>query len=352
MDVFEAIGRLLFSRAQVKQIESQLNAAGSSLSGEGFLGFLSLIVFIIAVFATAIVYSDPVSSKAIKDVIASHVDIPMWMLVIVSFIFAIFITATALFVVLQAVLVLSIEARRRAVESVLPDFLTLTAANLKAGMTLDQAMWYAATPEFGLLSIEVKKAIKRAFSGESLESALDSLAKRFDSRIFTRTIVLIKQASATGGEVAKVLESTADDARNTLILKKEIAASLIVYEIFVLFAASVGTPFLFAVAGKMIEVFEKQKIVFPSSANGLPSFFGAGITSLKAVEPLITSSEFFYFSLAVIFATAVFSSLIISVIRTGKKDEGIKYFPFIFGLACVIYAIVSSFLASVFTTLT
>ena len=38
-------------------------------------------------------------------------------------------------------------------------------------MSIDQAMWYSAKPEFGLLAIEVKNGIKSAFSGEPLESA-------------------------------------------------------------------------------------------------------------------------------------------------------------------------------------
>lgn len=350
---FEQIGRLLFSRSQVKGMESRLNAAGVSRSGEKFMGFFSLVILVLAVFSSAIFYTDSYYYSKIGSVVSFGGMLPEPLPLLVLFIVMLIVLALALWLMLTAALAFYIEARRNALETALPDFLVLTAANIKAGMTLDQAMWYGAKPEFGLLSVEVKKAVKRAFSGESLEASLDGLVQAFDSRIFNRTIMLIKQASSTGGEVARVLENTADDARNALIMKKEVAASLILYEIFVLFAGIFGTPFLFAVTGKLIEVFEKKKMLFPATSGaGLPSLFGAGMGAFNTAQTIISSSDFFYFSIAMIFMTSAFSSLIVSVIRTGTKSEGIKYFPVIFALACIVYFMISSALTSLFSTLT
>jgi type II secretory pathway component PulF len=243
---------------------------------------------------------------------------------------------------------MKVENRRDRLEAVLPDFLLLVSSNIKAGMTLDQAMWYAAKPEFGILSDEVKVVIKNAFSGESLDAALDELAVRFDSKVFERTILLVKQANATGGELTDVLERTAEDVRETIIMKKEISASLVMYEIFVIFAAVVGTPFLFAVGGKLIEVFEKISVHLPSTGSSASMFGPFSGTSFGG--PIISSSDFFYFSIPMIFITCLISSFIISSIRTGTKTQGLKYFPLMLVLAFIVYALAASALSSVFMT--
>jgi len=66
---------------------------------------------------------------------------------------------------------------------------------------------------------------------------------------------------------------------------------------------------------------------------------------------MITSTEFFYFTIPTIFVTALFSSFIVSVIRTGTRNQGLKYFPFILIGALVIYFGVSWALGQFFATL-
>ncbi|MBI5051199.1 type II secretion system F family protein, partial [Candidatus Micrarchaeota archaeon] len=269
---FESFGRF-FSRTQIRSFGRYLRAAGVETSPEAFAGYfllnmviLTLLVIIVVLFDTSVyrsvngflLYAMPF---LFKEVITVFV-------ILISILFVYF----TLFLLISSALVIMAEARKKAVEVVLPDFLLLVSANIKAGMALDQSLWYSAKPEFGLLSTEVKIVIKKAFSGESLDSALNELAERFDSKIFSRTVSLIKQASATGGEVAQVLERTSQDARNSSIMRKEIASSLIVYEIFVIFAAVVGTPFLFSVASKLIQVLEKAFSFIPASSSSASQF--------------------------------------------------------------------------------
>lgn len=337
MEFFEFFGRLFFSRAQVKNIGRRLLAAGILFKPEKFLGFLSLVIIVIGLTVALSVYATPDLFSEMISFVSDYLPFSSWSFPVLFLLFVFILTYLITWIILSAILIIRIEGRRNALESALPDFLMLTSANMKAGMPLDQAMWYSAKPEFGLLSTEVRGTIKRAFSGESMEDALDSLVARFDSRVFTRTISLIKQAVASGGEVAAVLERTAADVRNTAIIKKEVAASLVLYEIFVLFAAVVGTPFLFAVAGKLIEVFEK---------------FGGAHKSAALAEPIITSTDFFYFTIAAIFITALSSSFIVSIIKTGTKNEGMKYFPFVLGAAYFIYVVVTWIVSSIFVALT
>ena len=81
-------------------------------------------------------------------------------------------------------------------------------------MQLDRAMWYAAKPEFGILSKEMELASKRVFGGETLDEALHKLSERFKSRYLARTVELIKEGIGSGGEIAVRLEKTATDLRN------------------------------------------------------------------------------------------------------------------------------------------
>jgi pilus assembly protein TadC len=342
--LFEFSGRLFFSRKRIKKLESEMAAAGVDIAPEAFAGYLAMNIIVVSIILTLVIMLYPVTSSFIIDLVnnVTTVEVPapitgmVFYFVMLGFVYLSTITLLSTYLIMKS------ENRRNALESALPDFLTLVASDIKAGMTLDQAMWYSAKPEFGLLSTEVKSVIKSSFSGESLENSLDRLAMRFDSKIFTRTVSLLKQATATGGELTEVLERTAEDVRNTSIMKKEIAASLILYEIFVLFAAIVGTPFLFATSQKLVEVFERISIQLPAGNLQAGGAFSALISGGSG--PLITSAEFFYFTIPTLFVTALFSSFIVSAIRTGTKNQGLKYFPFVLVGALLVYWFVNTVL--------
>ncbi len=348
---FEALGRLL-SRERMHSFEKRTRAAGILVPPELFAGYIVATALTAALFLAAVLSLLPTSQKYFLSLTTGALSAlgiqplePFALKAItITLVLALSLAAVifASYIVLSAMLILLSEARKNAVEAVLPDFLTLIGANARAGMTIDQAMWYAAKPEFGLLSMEVKSVIKGAFSGESLSSALDRLNERFDSRVLERTISLMKQASVTGGEVAKILEMTSSDARETAMLRKDIAASLLIYEIFVIFSAALGAPFLLAVVNKLLGVLEKSFAFLPQTVSQVSTF-------VKSSAPLITSSDFFYFSIATIFITSLISSFIIGIVRTGSKNQGIKYFPFMLLAAYLVFFTVSSFLELFFT---
>ena len=352
--VIEAIGRFFYSRESMRKLEYNVNTAGFNYSAEGFAGLLLALVLLFGIILTIFIFVHPVSSSFIQGAMKSPArDIPIPVAWFFVFIFSLIVSYCAVFLVSNAVLTLRSDSRRNDLETSLPDFLLLVSANIKAGMPLDQALYHSAKSEYGMLSREVRDIIKRSFSGESLEQSLDMLAKRFDSRVFTRTISLIKQSSATGGEVSAVLERTSQDVRSASILKKEVSASLILYEIFILFACVVGTPFLFAVSGKLIEVFEKTPVasIPQNSVAGIANSPFGSLSSFKFGGPVISSNEFFYFTLATIFVTSLFASFIVGVIRTGSKNEGMKYFPFVLVISYIFYFMVSGFMNLLFTTI-
>ncbi len=343
---FEFFGRL-FSRKQIRDINAHLGAAGVDLSAEAFAGYFLLNIVVLTIIAAVALFFVPSLNAQVTGFIKFFVPLNDWVIGIVLILAIVFVVYFLVFSIVSALLVVKIETRRKAIESALPDFLMLVAANIKAGMPLDQAMWYAAKPEFGLLSVEVKIIIKQAFSGKSLYDALDELSMRFDSKIFQRTVSLIKQASSTGGEIAEVLERTSQDARDSYIIKKEISSSLIIYEIFVLFAAVVGTPFLFAVSTKLISVLERAATYLPEAKSSVTQF-----SFLQTIAPVVTAQQFFWFSIATLIITSLFSSFIVGIIRAGSKTEGLKYVPFVLGMSYIVLIFVSSLLDQFFVTLT
>lgn len=346
--IFENIGRIFYRRDQIKDLERQINMAGLNVAADSFAGYVVMNVIVFGVFLALAIGFYPPSNSFLVGLFKSYFEMPtIFLILLLLFPCFVLVYLTTQTLVTTYVLMKS-DTRKSVLENSLPDFLMLVASNIKAGMTLDQAMWYSAKPEFGLLSHEVKLNIKNAFGGASLESSLDKLAMRFDSKVFKRTILLLKQASATGGELTNVLERTADDVRNTIIMRKEIAASLVLYEIFVLFAAAFGTPFLFSVATKLIQVFEKLGPQL-GSAGQASGVFG-GISSFK-ISGLISASDFFWFSIPTIFVTSLISSFIVSVIKNGSKSNGMKYFPFVFGGSLLVYYLASQVINLIFASL-
>jgi archaellum biogenesis protein FlaJ (TadC family) len=345
-DIFRFFGRLAITRNSSKSIKETLFFAGRTTEPEIFIGKYVIGSFIFGFvlslflnwwsefftpfywFVNSIVFLQPIVVFVILLLICE----------ILSFL--------SLGILIYVFIQLNIETRTKAVEAVLPDFLMYVSSNVSSGMPLDQSIWYAAKPEFGLLSEEVKKSMKKAFSGQPLDDSLDLLSHSFKSDLFNRTMLLIKQSIATGSEISEVLDRTAKDTRESLSLRKEIESSLVLYEIFVIFAAAFGTPFLFAVSTKLVTILEKVFTRIPSTT---PTDFYAMVS--PSSTPVLTSGEFFWFTMGVLLITSFFSSLIMGVIKTGSKNQGFKFFPILFIVSLLVYNVVLLLLDLLFTNM-
>ncbi|MBN2122583.1 type II secretion system F family protein [Candidatus Micrarchaeota archaeon] len=348
MGFYETIGRLL-SRKKIKAIERALSGAGVTIPAESFVGFFLIVGALASLFVFLIFLHISAVPRFIYA-LSPGMMLPDFALIILSLIAAIVVTFGATFLAFWAVILLQTEARKSAVEEVLPDFLTLMAANIRSGMTIDQAMWYAAKPEYGLFSIEVRRVVKNAFSGEAIEKSLDRLDMRFNSRVLHRTLLLLKQALATGGETAEILEETAQDARDVAMHKKDIASTLLVYIIFLVFASAVGAPFLFSVSKTLIAVLASAFAYMP--AGGLDSSAGVFTSFLITPSaPSVSTDEFFWFSMALVFVTSLIGSLLLGIVQAGSKTQGIKFFPLMLGASYAVYFLVSSALESMFASM-
>ncbi|MFA6907277.1 MAG: type II secretion system F family protein [Candidatus Micrarchaeia archaeon] len=345
--IYEMVGRI-FSRDQTRKLGRLLESAGMDFVPEAFAGFI-LILCALTSFLAYLLFVGVAPLRSVLFQLALMISPGLTaaspaLFTAFAALFSVALASGAICLAAYVSLLLMEDERRRRVEDMLPDFLSLSAANVRAGMTIDQAMWYAAKPEYGILSDEVATVAKKAFGGVPFNTAIDNLTERFNSKAMRRTVALIKQGIASGGKLADILERTADDTRQMATLRKEISTSLIMYVIFIVFAGAIGTPFLFAISGKLVALIEGVFLSISFSDISTSGYSGSFIMPQK---PLITSSEFFIFTVLCCVMTAVFSSLIIGVISKGSKKDGMAYLPVLLIGSLVIFFLMGFLLDTV-----
>lgn len=318
-----AIGRLV-PRSLVAGIARTLDLAGIVMRPEAFVG----VVLLLATIVPILVF------------IAALALVPQYALILAL------LSSLVVLGLVYSYLMLRIEDRRMKMESVLPDFLQLASANVRAGMPIDRALWFAARPEFGLLSHEVELVTKRTFGGEPFVSAIRRLGTRFESKPLNRTINLLVEGMASGGEIAALLEKTAMDIRTHQLLHKEIAGTLLMYIIFIVFASAFGAPLLYALSNQLISITNTiWSNILAQNPEGLPT---GGMLFLSPHPPGISSQDFFTFAMMSTVVTTVIASFIIAVIQTGNMANGIKLIPFLSAAGLIVFFITGYIFSSVF----
>jgi Flp pilus assembly protein TadB len=231
--------------------------------------------------------------------------------------------------------------RKKEVEEVLADFLLLTSANVRAGMTIDKALWHAVRPRFGILAREIEMVAKRTLSGDDLDSALYEFAESFDSVLLKRSVSLLVEGLNAGGEIASLLNNIALNIQETQILKKEMSSAVTTYAIFIQFATVVAAPFLFALAGELLKVVSKLSQVADIDSNvmaqsGFAFSFGGGGG--------LVYSDFLIFAMITLTATSVLSNVIVSTIKKGDAREAFTAIPGSLAVTLAFFFLISYFL--------
>jgi flagellar protein FlaJ len=256
-------------------------------------------------------------------------------------------------------LTMSADARARQVEEVLPVALQMISANIRAGMTLENAVWSSARPEFGAFTTEIKRMSADAFGGVPISQTLADLPKRVNSQILDRAIRLVVEGMVLGGEMAKLLDEVSDDIRSTQLLQKEIAVSTTTYAIFIIFASIIAAPLLFSVSTYYTVLTEKIGDMRADTPQGSEEFSRAaqtqGLSGLPGLGQSqasgIKASDVKNFAIASISITSLFAALILGLIREGKAMRGLKYAPIFILVGLGVYFGFSQVLDSAFSTI-
>ena len=313
----------LVSRNLVRFISEELDLAGVKMNVDAFVRIAiigSFAILTIVSFALVLVYNVFAGIAAFAGVV----------------------TAIMYGVLLYALLEYKIDKRRTFVDGVLPDFLQLTSANIRSGISLDKALISAARPEFGHFRDEVLLMGKQLYAGETMQNALLNLATRYRSLQLKRTVRMMTEALRYGGGMGDILAQLAKDLRSQNIMRKEVAGQLFMYTIFIVFASVVGAPVLYGLTNKMIAITDSiWGNILQGSPGALNTFSQSSTVSfLKPHPPTILPCQYYLFSVAAIIVISGMSALIVSAITFGGMVKGLRNVPLYIILALVIFYVV------------
>lgn len=250
---------------------------------------------------------------------------------------------TALYLILELI----IDGRKSFVESILPEYLQLTAANIRSGLALDKAMIAAARPEFKYFSNDIYLVGKQVYAGETLQNALTMLGKRYRSLQLQHTIRMIIESLRYGGGMTDMLNQISKDLRSQATIQKEISGQLFMYTIFIAFAALVGAPVLYALTNRMIGVTDSiWSGILAQNPGGLPT---TGLSFLRPSPPQITTGEYSAFSMIAVVMITGLGAFIVSVIMSGSLIKGVRLLPPFILIGLAVFYITGIVMGGIFS---
>jgi hypothetical protein len=300
----------LVPRKISSQIQIKIGYTGNTHDTRAKVGFILLFPFIVGI-ATALV-SCILLERTLLNLTAGYL-----LGVLFSFI------AIYLLIDYQSM------TRSRKIEDSLPDALELVAVNIGSGLTVENALVESARPEFGELTIFLKRAAKEMYSGSAIDDAFLEIGQRFDSEILHRSVLLITEGMRKGAALGDLLNRISNDLRGEAALKKDIEANVSMYVMLIIFATALGAPLLFGAGTVVSGIFAKQANPITADVSGgrLP-LFGL-LLSNKDKTNAFNASDIEAVSIVSIFLTAIFACMMIGVIKYNKETAGLRYFPFI-----------------------
>jgi hypothetical protein len=244
---------------------------------------------------------------------------------------------------MHAVPVVITDNRAKFTDEILPDALNLISSNIRSGLTPDQALLLSARPEFGPLETQIRMSAKLTLSGKSIEDAVQTIPENIYSKTLKRTIDLLIEGMAKGGSLANLLDGLANDIRQTRILKKEVQAFVMMYGIFIFFAAGIGAPLLYGISSYLVEMMQKLGGTVPVQ----PTL--TGTSKFMSFQAIKINQEFMrLYMLVSLGVTSLFGSLLMGLIQEGSEKAGLKYIPVLIFLSVSIFFITRFMIIQVF----
>ncbi len=241
---------------------------------------------------------------------------------------------------------LKLFKRKTMVEEVFPDFLMLVASNINAGMTIDRAIMLASRSKFGPLAEDIEEITKKSLAGKDIEECLKDFANKYDSPLIKRSIALIIKGIESGGQISDLLNRIAIDIQENRILRKEMAANVTTYAIFISSATMFGAPLLFALATQLIKVVNQIL-----SNVDLSELQTGGSLTINISSNVLNIHDFYIYVYVLLIGMSIVSSAIISSIKYGSVKKGWKTIPFFVLTTIIIYLLSNLLLGKIFAGL-
>ena len=114
--------------------------------------------------------------------------------------------------------------RRKKFNAALPDTLQLMSGSLAAGLSLSQSVDTIVREGIEPVSSEFKRVLVETRLGVPLETALDGVAERFESKDFEWVVMAINIQRQVGGNLAELLDTVAATMREREYLRRQVAS--------------------------------------------------------------------------------------------------------------------------------
>jgi flagellar protein FlaJ len=244
------------------------------------------------------------------------------------------------------VIVLIGDKWARITEEILPDALKLMASNIRSGLTPDKALMLSARSEFGPLEVQIRKAAKMSLSGISLKESLEVIPRNINSDILRRTIKLISEGISKGGDFSRLLDSIADDISRIRILQKEVRAQVMMYSIFIFFAATMAAPVLYSVSGHLVGIMADF-----TEEIGIEEIPKTKIMTLELGDFNISKEFLKTYSLTSLVLTSIFGAFLMAILKGGSEKDGLKYIPLFLLVSMGVYFLSRMIIGKLFASL-
>jgi tight adherence protein B len=116
------------------------------------------------------------------------------------------------------------RSRRNKFSKALPDTLQLMAGSLTAGLSLAQSIDTIVNEGVDPISSEFRRVLVETRLGVSLETALEGVAERFDSKDFAWVVMAINIQRRVGGNLAELLNTVAATIREREYMRRQVSA--------------------------------------------------------------------------------------------------------------------------------
>lgn len=117
-----------------------------------------------------------------------------------------------------------ISRRRSAFAEQLPDMLQVLAGSLKSGFSLPQALDAVVREDTQPIAGEFSRALAETRIGGELETALDRVADRMDSKDLRWSVLAIRIQRSVGGNLVEVLRTTGETMRERSAVRRHVRA--------------------------------------------------------------------------------------------------------------------------------
>jgi pilus assembly protein TadC len=236
-----------------------------------------------------------------------------------------------------------IDDRRKKCQKILPEFLSLIATNINAGVEPISALYMSLRPDFSPITEELNKLKSLSMSSRSILEQLSYLEKRIDSRSLKMALRMIEKGAASGGKLSILLENVAMDLREANEIENELKTATRGYIYFILFLIIIGVPLLLAASSIFV------KTIFSSKGfGGGPPFLLFIATEREATVEQLNVDLLFTAFLVI---GAIASSLMLGVVWGGEMKNGVKYIPLITIVSYVFFFLFSSMIQRILSFL-